>query len=154
MSGVEDSGKDPVIAAVSINLPIWVHKYRAAEREARASYRAALRAEADRQNELGARARLVLYQLRDAERRIKLYRDALLPKAHESLRASTAAFRGGTAGFTDLIDTQRTLLEFALALERARADHAQRAAEVEMLLGRPLRVADKQQADTAKEAQR
>jgi hypothetical protein len=35
----------------------------------------------------------------------------------------------------DLIETQRTLLDFELGLERALADRAQTLAEVEMLIG-------------------
>jgi outer membrane protein TolC len=48
------------------------------------------------------------------------------------------AFAAGRAGFLDLIDAQRTLLEFELAYERALADRAINLAELEMLAGREL----------------
>jgi len=82
--------------------------------------------------------KLALFRLRDAERKINLYRDTLVPKANQSLRAVQQAFRTGKASFLDVIDSQRVLLEFELSYERALADHAQRLAELEMLVGKPL----------------
>ncbi|MHC4592845.1 MAG: TolC family protein [Planctomycetota bacterium] len=138
MPGVSDSGKDPVIAMVSVNVPLWRAKYRAGEREAQARHRAAVGARAERENELGSHIKMVLYGFRDAERKIDLYRDTLVPKARQSLRATETAFRAGKAGFSDLVDAERILLEFELSHERARADCAQRLAELDMLTGREI----------------
>jgi outer membrane protein TolC len=78
------------------------------------------------------------YRLRDAERKIDLYGDALLPKARESLKVTESGYLSTTGSFTDLIDAQRIFLEFALAYERALANHAQSLAKVEMLVGREI----------------
>jgi outer membrane protein, heavy metal efflux system len=136
MPGVPDSSKDPVIATVSINVPLWLAKYRAGERESEANLRAATLARADRENTLEAEAKMVLYQFRDAERKIDLYRDTLLPKARQALRAAMTAFEGGKASFTDLVDAERVWLEFHLMHERARADREQRLADIERLTGK------------------
>jgi len=133
-----DSGKDPVLAKVSINLPIWYAKYRASEREAKARLRAARRSVQNRGNALSAQVKLTLFKFRDAERKIDLYRDTLVPKARQSLRATETAYKGGKMNFLDLVDAQRVLLVFQLAYERALADRAQRLAELEMLVGREL----------------
>ena len=61
-----------------------------------------------------------------------------MPKAKQSIKATEAAFRAGTAGFIDLIDAERMLLEFQLAFERALTDRGNRLAEIEMLVGREL----------------
>jgi outer membrane protein TolC len=135
MPGTVDSGKDPVIAMVSVNLPLWWRRYRAGEREARARHMAAEQMRVERGNALGSRARMVLYRFRDAERKIDLFGDTLVPMARQSLEASETAFRGGTATFLDLVDAERIMLEFELSYERALADHAQRLAELEMLVG-------------------
>ena len=135
MSGVPDSGKDPIIGMVSVNLPIWYSKYRASEREAAARHRMAAKTKANRENVLGAQIKMVLYNLRDAARKMDLYRDTLVPKARQSLKATEAAFRAGNANFLDLLDTQRVLLEFELSYERASANHAQRLAELERWVG-------------------
>jgi outer membrane protein TolC len=133
-----DNGKDPVIAMVGINLPIWWNKYRAGEREAHARHRAAEEMRSQAGNALDARVKMVLYKFRDAERKVDLFRDTLVPKARQSLEAAQTAFRAGTGTFLDLVDAERILLEFQLSQERALADQAQRRAELEMLVGRSL----------------
>ena len=132
------NGKDPVIAMVSLNLPIWREKYDAGVREAKARYFAARQDRAEKTNSLSSQLKLALYRFRDAERKIDLYGNALLPKAQESLKVTESSFRAANGSFTDLIDAQRVLLEFALAYERALADYAQGLAKVEMLVGRDI----------------
>lgn len=133
-----DSGQDPVIAMFSINLPIWREKLDAGLREARYNYRAASRSRLQKLNTLNAQLKLTLYLFRDGERKIDLYRDTLLPKAIESVKASEASFRVGGDTFLELIDTQRIMLEFELAYERALSNKAQKLAELEMLIGREI----------------
>jgi cobalt-zinc-cadmium efflux system outer membrane protein len=138
MPGTRDSGKDPVVGMMSINVPIWRGKYRAAEREAEARYEASLRELSDRENTLVARLEMALYGFRDAERKIDLYRDALVPKAEQSLKVTQQSYEAGRADFLDVIDAQRVLLEFELSYERALTNRAQRLAEIEMLVGREV----------------
>jgi cobalt-zinc-cadmium efflux system outer membrane protein len=136
--GTRDSGKDPVMASISINLPIWIGKYRAAEREARARLRASLDRRQDRENRLLSDLKLTVFNFHAAQRKVDLYGESLIPKAQQALTASRRAFAADQADFFDLIEAERTLLEFQLAYERAFADRAQRIAEIEMLTGRDL----------------
>jgi outer membrane protein TolC len=76
-----------------------------------------------------------LYRFRDAKRKISLYKDALIPKATESFKVTESGFRAGRGTFTDIIDAQRSLLEFAHSYERALADKHQALAKIEMLTG-------------------
>jgi cobalt-zinc-cadmium efflux system outer membrane protein len=133
-----DSGQDPVMLMLSVNLPLWKSKYRAAESEAAARYQARREQHTDRTNALVADLKLALFKYQDAARKVTLYREALIPKARQTLEVTQRAFETGQADFLSLIDAQRTLLEFALTYERAVADHAQRLAEMEMLLGKAL----------------
>jgi len=123
---------------VSVTVPLWHEKYRAREREALARHLAALEARTERENALAGEVSMALYDYEDAQRKISLYERKLIPKAKETLAAYEAAFRTGTAGFLDLIDAERVLLEFELTVERAIADRAQHLAKLEMLLGRDL----------------
>lgn len=134
----DDDGKDPLVAMVSVNLPVWPDKLAAGVREARARLAAAVSMKAQKTNSLLAELKMALFGFRDAGRKIDLYRDTLLPKARQSFNATGAAYRAGTAGFSDLIDAERVLLEFELAAQRALADRAQRLAELEMLVGREV----------------
>jgi len=136
--GVGDSGKDPIMLAFSINLPIWRNSYKAAERQAKANVRKKLQQKADVENKIIARAEQVLYGFDDSNRKIKLYGDILVPKAEELLQASETAYQGGTVDFLNLIDAQRTLLDFQLRYERAVTNNSQKLAELEMLVGTEL----------------
>ncbi len=138
MFGTPDSGKDPVVVMASINLPIWHDKYRANQRQARARYLAALKERLGAENALASEVYLTLYEFRDAQRKINLYRDSLILRAETSLKVTQTAFTADKASFLDLIDAERILLEFQLLYERALASHAQRLAQLEMLIGRGL----------------
>jgi outer membrane protein TolC len=133
-----DRGKDPVLATVSVNVPLWVEKYAAAEQEARERRAATANRRMDRENNLRAEARMALYQVRNAARRVRLFRDALVPKARQALEAQETAFSAGTTTFQQLLDAERVLLEFELEQHRAAADRAQRLAQLQMMAGRPL----------------
>lgn len=135
MSGTPDSGKDPIMATVSINLPIWRDKYRAREREAGFRQSSFLEQKMDRTNSLEADAKFALYQYEDAKRKIDLYRDTLLPKAEQSFGVAQQSFQTGKAEFLTVIDAQRILLEFQLAAAKARSDQGKRYAEIQMLVG-------------------
>jgi len=133
-----DDGKNVVAAMVSVNIPLWRGKYAAGEREARQRYFSATHNKTEKNNTLNAELELALYRFRDAERKIDLYQNALLPKAREALKVSEASYRAGDADFLDLIDTQRIFLEFELAYERAQVDREQSLAKVEMLIGQDI----------------
>jgi outer membrane protein TolC len=135
---VDDSGKDPVIAMVSLNIPIWWERISAGVREARWRH---LRAVSDRialLNNLSADVEMALFEFQDAGRKINLYHDTLIPKAEQALQAAQTAYSAGKVDFQHYLDAQRVLLEFQLSYERSQADRAQRMAELEMLVGKPL----------------
>jgi len=133
-----DSGQDAVIGRVSFNIPLWYEQYSAARREATNRRTATSRERVDATNELVARIQQTLYELRDADRKVELFRDSLIPKAEESLRASLRGFEGGKVSFLDLLDAERVLLEFQLLERRAAAHHGQALARLEMLAGDDL----------------
>jgi len=135
---MSDSGKDAVMAMVSINIPLWRGKYRAAENEARLNRTAVVRQREEKENSLISELENSLYSFRDAERKIDLYHDSLLPKARQSLEVTQKAYTADKADFLDLIDTQRTLLQFRLSHQRALANKAQRLAEIEELIGKEI----------------
>jgi outer membrane protein TolC len=130
-----DSGKDPVMAMVSITLPIWRDRIRAGEQEARHNKAAAEAARLDAGRQLDSDLELALFHLRDAQRKINLYGNTLIPKAQQSLAVAQRGFETGSTTFPALMDAQRLLLEFQLALHRARADRGEHLARIELITG-------------------
>ncbi|MCH7599024.1 MAG: TolC family protein [Myxococcales bacterium] len=135
MPGVSGSGKDAVVPQLSFSVPIWWGAYAAGVESAAASQRAANEGVRGQRLVLEAELEDDLFSLRDAQRRQVLYHDDILPKARENLESTTASYRSGRAALIDLIDAQRTLLEFELAFERARTDAFIAAAKVRALIG-------------------
>lgn len=138
MPGTRDSGKDPVMLTLSLNLPVWRKSYEAAEIQARAIARKTRLEKTQMENTLIARVERVLYDYEDSQRKQRLYGDILVPKAQELIAASESAYQGGTIDFLSLIDAQRTLLNFELLHERAVTDGRKKLAELEMLVGDEL----------------
>ena len=133
---IPDNGKDPVVGIIAMDLPVWWQKYSAGVREARANRRSAERRRDDMERDLAGEMVLALYRLRDADRKIDLFGNALLPKAKDALAATSAAYEASRASFVDLLEAQRRFLEFGLSFERARADRLQSWASVQRLIGR------------------
>ena len=142
LDGLEGDGNDATLATVSLNLPLWRGKVeagvRAAEAE-RVSHEAALR---DATNDLRARLQRARFDHEDAGRRIELYEETLVPKAEESLRATLDAYATARADFGELIDVQRTLLEFQRALLETRVARANARAVIESLVPDPASIRD------------
>lgn len=135
---INESGDDPLIASVSINLPIWREKYEAGVREAVAERYANIRSRRDLENDLTSSIQQALFDYRTAERKIVLYRDALLPKAQQTLEATLGAYSSGAATFLDLLEAQRDLLDFEIMHIRALTSRARQLARLDQLVGTDL----------------
>jgi outer membrane protein, heavy metal efflux system len=131
-------GRDGVAMVFQMNLPLWRDSYSAGQRQAQAMAASIEQQKTDTENVLLTKAAQAHYEYRDSARKMRLYRDMLIPKGKELLQASEAAYRGGMVDFLSLIDAQRMLLEYYLSYERAMVDNRQKLAELEMLTGTEL----------------
>ena len=138
MPATPDSGKDAIIASVTINIPFWWEKRKAGVRENRLMLASTSKSAEALKQSLRSDMELALYKYRDAQRKIELYQNNLIPKAKEALGVTLEAFQAGIQGSLDLIDAEKTLLEFQLSYIRALADQAQRVAEMEWILGQEI----------------
>lgn len=138
MPNTRDSGKDPVVAMIALDIPLWRGKYKAAVAEASQRHHAAELARDNAENVLEADLRMAHFRFQDAERKIDLYGDTLVPQSEQALKVTEEAYRAGSVDFLSLIDAERLLLEFQLAHKRSLADREIAVAEVEKLVGRPL----------------
>jgi outer membrane protein TolC len=132
---VPGSGNNATIAKASLSVPLGLGRHRAEKAEAQARKSAAEGDLTQLHNRLLADLERMHFEFRDAERRVVLYADTLLPRARQSLATTENAFVTGEVAFLDLIDSQRTLLEIELAYLRAQADRATHRAHLEMLVG-------------------
>lgn len=97
------------------------------------------------QADLEARTTAVFLEVRQAQieitsaqKRVKLYRDTLLPQAEAAFKASTAAYQNNRAEFSTLIDSQNLLLDIQTAYYKASSAADAGMAELERAIGTPL----------------
>lgn len=134
LPGLADNGKDPIIVSVGASLPLWFTKHRAAQEQARMRAEAARWRATETAQRLSAELWQAYSEWHASARRVDLYRHTLVPTAEQTSTVTLQAYTSGTTSFTDLIDVQRQILEYHLALERALADCAQQAAHIEYLI--------------------
>ena len=99
IGGMRDDMSNPQAVMVSVNVPIWWEKYSAEVRQAQARYRAAQDDRLERLNSLSSELSMALYSIRDAQRKMDLYGQTLLPKAKSAVESTQAAFQSGSAMF-------------------------------------------------------
>lgn len=136
---VAGNGDDATLATVSVDLPLWRSKVGAGVREAASRHAASSSRRAEAARSLEAQLHRALYEYDDAQRRIALYEESLLPTADEALAASLAAFETGEVDILDFLDIERLRLELQLSSHRARTDRANALARIENLAPTLLR---------------
>ena len=135
VEGVEDSGKDPVIGTLALNLPIWFDKNKSSVSSASHRLKAVSKAREDVTNNLVSQLKMAFYRYEDARRKVRLYTDSLIPTARESLKVLQMDYSAAASDFSAMIDAQRLLLELEFSFERALTDSARYLAQISRLTG-------------------
>jgi outer membrane protein TolC/DNA-directed RNA polymerase subunit L len=135
--GVEaDVKANPVMwrPTLGVTLPIWRDKIAAEIAFAQAKKSAAQARLSAEQIQLAVEFADKVFMYREATRNYKLLIDSLLPKAHQSLEIARVSYSSGRTDFVNLLDAERTLLEFRLAEVDARTRRELVLAEVSLLI--------------------
>ena len=135
---VPESGKDPFVIMGSVSIPLWFNKQSAGVKTAEQQKKASESKHTRKQNALTALLEKTIFELDDAVRKVWLYKDVLIPKSLESLRASEKAYIGDEIDFLNLVDAQRRALQFELSYERALVNYYKTMARLEALAGRSV----------------
>ncbi len=135
---IPDSGQDAVIVSAGFTVPLWGRSYRDGIGAARADA-AAYRAEQDAALlQADALVEASIADVHDAQRRIELCRDTLIPQAETTFRSVLGSYQTGRSEVAAALLAQRQLLELQLELARSRARHAVAWARLERIVGRPV----------------
>lgn len=132
---VPDNGKDPVVASISLSLPLWQHSYSAQEQEA------CYKKEAQEANwqklhrSLQAQQKDIQLRHRAAIRESELYSERLLPDAKETLDILGDSYQAGKADFERYLGAQRLVLTYQLRVVRSTVNRLKAEVEYQALLG-------------------
>lgn len=120
---------------LGISIPTFLPEVRGRVREARSELREMLAMYRQKEFDQAAGVVAALYALRNSERQADLFRSEILPAAERVLELSRQSYAAGSGTFTELVESQRTLLEVRLGLSEARAAREQSLADLEALIG-------------------
>jgi outer membrane protein TolC len=138
MPNVEESGKDAVLIGVGLSMPVWQSNYSetisAYEAESRA-YRADKAAAKDKAEALFY---AVLSDLRDAKRRIDLYRNTLIPQAESVYESVVGTYVSGKGTIASLLIAERDLLDLRVELSKIDTAFAKGWAALSNVVGHPV----------------
>jgi hypothetical protein len=93
-------------------------------------------------NQFDADLELHLFRINDADRKIKLYENELIPKAMDAYISTRKHHEAGKTSFQNLLDSERLVLRFKLDLEIALIDKAKGFSDLEENVG-PLSKVEK-----------
>ncbi len=128
-------GSDDLMLMVGATLPIHRKRYQAETVAASARLEAGGQASEHQLAELRVAYRQACFERDDAERKLVLYRDQVLPKAEESFKVIASAFKNGERSYLDLIEAERALLAFRLSSHEAMANGYKAQTKLEAILG-------------------
>ena len=118
----------------SMTLPIWRDKIAADIAAAQAGKRAAQARLSSGQIELAMDVAEKTFSYGEADRNLSLLQQRLLPRARKSLALARAGYLSGQVDFFNLIDGERTLLNFELAEVEARTSRETVLAELSLMI--------------------
>lgn len=123
---------------VGFSLPLWFWKPAAMVSEAKAEKEMA-------EAELETMRLMTLSELRSAFVRVQtagrlaeIYRTSVLPQGEAALKVAEAGYQAEKSSFLDLLDAQRSLLNFRIEYYQYLSEYQQRLAALERAVGRRL----------------
>ncbi len=118
----------------TVTLPVWRDKVAAEIAAARASQRAAQARLTTGQIKLTVEFAEKSYAYHEVNHNLDLLREQLIPKAQRSLEIARSGYLSGKTDFFNLIDAERSLLEFRLSEIDARTQRELTLSELSLLI--------------------
>lgn len=125
-----------LVAKLSVRVPLYRNRYNAQQREARLDIRSIEAQQTKVGNRLLADAEKRLQEYRDAQYRIDLYEDQLMPKTRQALEIAIEAYSTEVGNFEELIQLQQQILDYEMGLNTAYVERNIAIADLEYLYGR------------------
>jgi outer membrane protein TolC len=123
---------------LGLSLPVWRwNKVGPARQEAQASLASAEAEREQTRNDVRAMVRDAWTMMTTSRTQVNLYRDSVIPQAEQSLASARTAYETNRAGFLDLLDAQRSLLESRLEYQTALVDYLKSRADLGLAVGDP-----------------
>jgi outer membrane protein TolC len=123
------NGKDMLMPMLSVSIPLYRNKYKAAQKESRLLRQASELKQTDAFRRLEAELHQAVYRVDEASRRIDLYSQQT-ELAHHAERLTTQEFVSGRTDLDGVIRIQQQLLDYQLKEAEATAAYNTAVAEI------------------------
>lgn len=134
-SPIVNVGQDAWSVGVGVTIPLWRQRYLAARREATSRHFAS-HADADAvRTQVDAAIGTWLAAARSAERKVALYREAILPQTEQLLAADQQAFSLGVVDYERVLADVRAVLTAQVAAQRALGAYAEAVVSLSETIG-------------------
>ncbi len=131
----EQSGKDALLIKIGISVPLYRKKYSALQNEAVLYQQITLNKKENKTNMLETLIEQTLSEYKDANRRIKLFQKQS-QLAKKALKILEAEYSSNGKNFEELLKINKSLLQYSLELQKAKADKLTAIAFIEYLMGK------------------
>ncbi len=147
-NNLPDGGTDFVSAGVSINLPIYREKRRAAKAEAREAVHMAERQAQEFRNAVVEAVSSAYARMEETRQQAELYRKGIIPQTSQGFQSSLASYQVGKLEFISLIDALMTTYQAEMDYYRISSEYMRSLAWLEAestlpLIGPPLQIEDR-----------
>ena len=133
---VDDNGKDVLMPMVSVSLPIFRSKYRAAQKEASIDQERFEFAKANQLNQLQSQWEMTQYSIEQQQQMIRLY-EQQEEKTNRILKLQLSAYSNSGSDFEELLKVYRELLSYQKALIKAKSQLALATQEMNYITFKP-----------------
>lgn len=147
-----DGGTDFVSAGISLNLPVYRGKRRAAKSEAMAAVRMAERQAEDFRNSVAQSLQNAYARMEETRQQTELYEKGIIPQTSQSFQSALGSYQVGKLEFISLLDALMTSYQAEMEYYRVSSEYMRSLAWLEAestvpLIGQPLQIVDKKTSD-------
>jgi outer membrane protein TolC len=144
-----DGGTDFISAGVSVNLPVYRDKRRAAKAEALAAVRMAERQAVDFHDKVAESIQNAYARMEETRQQTELYKTGIIPQTSQSFQSAMGSYQVGKLEFISLLDALMTTYQAEMEYYRISSEYMRSLAWLEAestlpLIGPPLQISDMQ----------
>ena len=132
---VADSGQDAIMPMLSISLPIFRKKYRAARKQAEFLAESYSQRKAELENRISAEVEAAVFEVREAKAMLELYQRQV-ESSEQVLNLLLSSYRNAASDFKEVLQVRQELLQYQLAVAGAEADLMTALARIDYLSGK------------------
>ncbi|SOC80002.1 Outer membrane protein TolC [Salinimicrobium sediminis] len=132
---VEDSGRDAIMPMLSVSLPIFRGKYKAARKQAEFMAESYEQRKINMENMLSAEMEAAEFEVREAAEMLRLY-EKQVESSKQVLNLLLSGYRNASANFEEVLRVRQELLKYKLAVAGAEANYLTALAQIDYLSGK------------------